>query len=156
MDLPPSDAPFIKAYPAETTEVFLDGHVSALAFLWRRSAIGPLVNIKLASRKYLRRRQARGGCWPSPDLSVIICFATVSGRRRFATPVPVAASLEALKAKLEADCLSELDRSASSCPETIGVRLQADLAAFRWRSGLNQVSVFLKISEPRPLVPLKQ
>jgi hypothetical protein len=79
-----------------------------------------------------------------------------NGRRRFATPVPVAASLEALKAKLEADCLSELDRSASSCPETIGVRLQADLAAFRWRSGLNQVSVFLKISEPRPLVPLKQ
>jgi transposase len=27
-----SDAPFIKAYPAETTEAFLDGHVSAFAF----------------------------------------------------------------------------------------------------------------------------
>jgi transposase len=32
MDLPYSDAPFMKAYPAETTEAFLDGHVSAFAF----------------------------------------------------------------------------------------------------------------------------
>lgn len=32
MDLPQSDAPFVKAYPAETTEAFLDGHVSAFAF----------------------------------------------------------------------------------------------------------------------------
>jgi transposase len=32
MDLTHSDAPYMKAYPAETTEAFLDGHVSALAF----------------------------------------------------------------------------------------------------------------------------
>ena len=32
MDLPQSDAPFVKAYPRETTEAFLDGHVSAFAF----------------------------------------------------------------------------------------------------------------------------
>ena len=32
MDLPHSDAPFVKAYPAETTEAFLDSHVSAFAF----------------------------------------------------------------------------------------------------------------------------
>jgi transposase len=31
-DLPQSDTCFIKAYPAETTEAFLDGHVSAFAF----------------------------------------------------------------------------------------------------------------------------
>jgi transposase len=31
-DLPHSDACFLKAYPAETTEAFLDGHVSAFAF----------------------------------------------------------------------------------------------------------------------------
>ena len=30
MDLPQSDACFVKAYPRETTEAFLDGHVSAL------------------------------------------------------------------------------------------------------------------------------
>ena len=29
MHLPYSDAPFMKAYPSETTEAFLDGHVSA-------------------------------------------------------------------------------------------------------------------------------
>src|SRR3982750_4263604 len=32
MDLPHSDACFVKAYPAETLEAFLDGHVSAFAF----------------------------------------------------------------------------------------------------------------------------
>ena len=32
MDLPQSDAPFVKAYLRETTEAFLDGHVSAFAF----------------------------------------------------------------------------------------------------------------------------
>ena len=31
LDLPHSDGCFIKAYPAETTEAFLDGHVSAFS-----------------------------------------------------------------------------------------------------------------------------
>ena len=33
MDLPHSDACYVKAYPAENTEVFCDGHASAFAFL---------------------------------------------------------------------------------------------------------------------------
>ena len=33
LDLPHSDAIFVKAYPAETTEAFLDGHVAAFAWL---------------------------------------------------------------------------------------------------------------------------
>ena len=33
IDLPHSDGCFVKAYPAETTEAFLDGHVSAFAYL---------------------------------------------------------------------------------------------------------------------------
>ena len=33
LDLPHSDGCFIKAYPAETTEAFCDGHVSAFSFL---------------------------------------------------------------------------------------------------------------------------
>lgn len=41
-DLPHSDACFIKAYVAETTEAFLDGHVSAFAFFRRRSAFDSL------------------------------------------------------------------------------------------------------------------
>lgn len=32
MDLPQSDACFVKAYPRETTEAFLDEHVSVFAF----------------------------------------------------------------------------------------------------------------------------
>lgn len=32
MDLPHSDACFVKAYPRETTEAFLDGHVAAVGF----------------------------------------------------------------------------------------------------------------------------
>ena len=32
MDLPQSDACFVKAYPRETTEAFLDGHVAAFTF----------------------------------------------------------------------------------------------------------------------------
>jgi transposase len=32
VDLPQSDACFVKAYPAETAEAFCDGHVSAFAF----------------------------------------------------------------------------------------------------------------------------
>jgi transposase len=32
MDLPQSDSGFVKAYPRETTEAFLDGHVSAFEF----------------------------------------------------------------------------------------------------------------------------
>ncbi len=33
LDLTHSDVCFMKAYPSETTEAFLDGHVSAFAFL---------------------------------------------------------------------------------------------------------------------------
>ena len=33
LDLPHSDAGFVKAYPAERTEAFLDGHVAAFSFL---------------------------------------------------------------------------------------------------------------------------
>ena len=33
LDLPHSDGCFVKAYPAETTEAFYDGHVSAFSFL---------------------------------------------------------------------------------------------------------------------------
>ena len=33
LDLPHSDGCFVKAYPAETTAAFRDGHLSAFAFL---------------------------------------------------------------------------------------------------------------------------
>jgi hypothetical protein len=45
--------------------------------------------------------------------------------------VPADDSFEALNAKLEANCLAELDRKVSGQSETIGARLEADLAVFR-------------------------
>jgi transposase len=148
MDLPHSDAPFMKAYPAETTEAFLDGHVSAFAFFGGVPQSILYDNTKLAVAKicgdgkrertrafsglvshYLfRDRFGRPG--KGNDKGKVEGLVK-NGRRRFLTPVPVAASFEALNAKLEADCLSELDRSAGRHTETIGARLEADLAAFR-------------------------
>jgi transposase len=148
MDLPHSDAPFMKAYPAETTEAFLDGHVSAFAFFGGVPQSILYDNTKLAVAKicgggkrertrafselvshYLfRDRFGRPG--KGNDKGKVEGLVK-NGRRRFLTPVPVAASFEALNAKLEADCLSELDRCTGRHRETIGARLEADLAAFR-------------------------
>lgn len=148
MDLPHSDAPFMKAYPAETTEAFLDGHVSAFAFFGGVPQSILYDNTKLAVAKicgdgkrertrafsglishYLfRDRFGRPG--KGNDKGKVEGLVK-NGRRRFLTPVPAAASFEALNAKLEADCLLELDRNAGRHAETIGVRLDADLAAFR-------------------------
>lgn len=54
MDLPHSDACFLKAYPAETTEAFCDAHVAAFAFfggvpvsiLYDNTRIAPLGDAK--------------------------------------------------------------------------------------------------------------
>ena len=129
MDLPHSDAPFMKAYPAETTEAFLDGHVSAFAYFGGVPQSILYDNTKLAVAKicgdgkrertrafsglvshYLfRDRFGRPG--KGNDKGKVENLVK-NGRRRFLTPVPVATSFEALNARLEADCLSELDRKA--------------------------------------------
>jgi transposase len=62
-DLPHSDACFIKAYAAETTEAFLDGHVSAFAFFGGVPLSILYDNLKIAVAKILgggerRRTQA--------------------------------------------------------------------------------------------------
>ena len=59
MDLPQSDAPFVKAYPAETTEAFLDGHVSAFAFFGGVPLSILYDNTDDRGGEDLRRRQAR-------------------------------------------------------------------------------------------------
>ena len=61
-DLPHSDGCFIKAYPAETTEAFLDGHVSAFAFLGGVPQSILYDNTKLAVARILgdgRRKRTR-------------------------------------------------------------------------------------------------
>lgn len=57
MNLPQSDAPFVKTYPAETTEAFLDRHVSAFAFFGGVLLSVLYDNMKIAVAKDLRRRR---------------------------------------------------------------------------------------------------
>ena len=62
IDLPHSDGCFVKAYPAETTEVCLDGHVSAFAFLGGVPQSILYDNTKLAVARILgegRRKRTR-------------------------------------------------------------------------------------------------
>ena len=62
LDLPHSDGCFVKAYPGETTEAFLDGHVSAFAFLGGVPQSILYDNTKLAVAKILgdgRRQRTR-------------------------------------------------------------------------------------------------
>ena len=148
MDIPHSDAFFIKAYPAETTEAFLDGHVSAFTFFGGIPLSILYDNTKLAvaricsdgkrertrafseliSHYLFRDRFGRPG--KGNDKGKVENLVK-NGRRRFLTPVPTADSFEALNAKLESNCLAELDRQVSGHNETIGARLEADLSAFR-------------------------
>ena len=53
MDLPHSDACFVQAYPAETTEAFCDGHNAAFGFFGKVPQLDPL-----------RQHEAGGGAHP--------------------------------------------------------------------------------------------
>ncbi len=55
LDLSQSDGCFMKAYPPETTEAFLDGHVSAFAFLGRIPQSILYDNTKLAVVRILHK-----------------------------------------------------------------------------------------------------
>lgn len=161
MSLPYSDAFFIKAYPAETTEAFLDGHVSALAFLGGVPQTILYDNTTLAVAKIyghsqscpeIPERSADGTRKRTQAFTGLISHylftdrfgrpgkgndkgkvegLVKNGRRRFLTPVPVATNFDELNAKLEADCLSDQDRHATGKDRTIGERLLDDLTEFR-------------------------
>jgi transposase len=72
-DLPHSDACFIKAYPSETTEAFLDGHVSAFGFFGGVPISILYDNTKIAVARILgdgKRERTRA----SPNSSAITCL----------------------------------------------------------------------------------
>ena len=77
IDLPHSDGCFVKAYPAETTEAFLDGHVSASPF-WAEC---PGASSTTIPGWPWRRSLATAGVSapaPSPSSSPTTCSRTVS------------------------------------------------------------------------------
>ena len=155
-DLAHSDANFVVAYPAETTEAFCDGHVQAFAFFASLAEPGKAGvpqsilydNTKIAVAKilgdglrkrtrvftelqshYLFRdrfgRPAKGN--DKGKVEGLVGFA----RRNFMVPVPVFDTFAALNAHLAECCRKRLGEVLRGETETIGVRLQRDLAAFR-------------------------
>ena len=146
LDLPHSDGCFVKAYPAETTEAFLDGHVSAFAFLGGVPQSILYDNTKLAVARILgdgRRTRTRA----FTELQSHYLFEDRFGRpgkgndkgkveglvgymrRNFLVPIPSFESFEALNAFLERRCLERMDARLRGFSETIGQRMERDLEA---------------------------
>ena len=146
LDLPHSDGCFIKAYPAETTETFLDGHVSAFSFLGGVPQSILYDNTKLAVARILgdgRRKHTL----VFTELQSHYLFedrfgrpgkgndkGTVEGlvgyvRRNFLVPIPSFESFTALNAHLERRCLERMDATFRGHSETIGQRMERDLDA---------------------------
>lgn len=148
MDLPQSDACFVKAYPRETTEAFLDGHVSSFAFFDGVPLSILYDNLKIAVAKICgdgQRERTRaftelvshylfkdrfGRPGKGNDKGKVEGLVKFS-RSNFMTPIPIAASHEALNAMLADRCRQRLSERAGRRAETIGERLAADLAALR-------------------------
>src|SRR6476646_4154092 len=148
MDLPHSDAPFMKAYPAETTEAFLDGHVSAFAFFGgvpqsilydnTKLAVARIVGdgqrirtrafAELVSHYLFRDRFGRPGKGNDKGkVEGLVGYA----RRNFPVPLPVLESFEALHAYLVNCCRRRMADRLRGHNETIAQRLERDLAAFQ-------------------------
>jgi transposase len=146
MALPHSDAFFIKAYPAETTEAFCDGHVSAFAFfggvplsiLYDNTTIAVAkilgdgtrqrtrVFSELQSHYLFEDRFGRPGKGNDKgNVEGVIGF----GRRNVLVPMPRFESFEALNVWLEDQCLKRQDAVLRGHAETIGERLLRDLDA---------------------------
>ena len=135
-DLSHSDACFVKAYPAETTEAFLDGHVSAFVFFGGVPLSILYDNLKIAVARILvtASGHARG---PSPELLSRYLFDDRFGRpgkgndkgkvealvkytrANFLTPMPHASSFAALNATLEQRCRDRQTEHAGRHAETI-------------------------------------
>jgi transposase len=147
MDLPHSDAGFVQAYPAETTEAFCAGHVAAFAFFGKVPASVLYDNSKLAVARILgdgSRQRTRA----FSELQSHYLFADRFGRpgkgndkgkveglvgfvrRNSLVPTPHAASFAGLNEHLLAACRRRFGDRLRGHGETIGERLARDLACF--------------------------
>ncbi len=142
MILPHSGAWFVKAYPRETAEAFLDGHVSAFAFFGGVPQSILYDNTTLAVAKILgdgtrrrthafshlqshylfRDRFARPG--KGNDKGSVEALVKI-GRRTFFVPIPRVSGFDLLNENLAAGCLARLDKLAGDGA------LLADLDALR-------------------------
>ena len=144
--LPHSDAFFIRAYPAETTEAFCDGHNAAFAFFGGVPLSILYDNTTIAVAKICgdgKRDRSRtfaelqshylfedrfghpGKGSDKGNVEGVIGY----GRRNFLVPAPRFESFKALNAWLEEQCLKRQDDIVRGHSEPIGERLMRDLDA---------------------------
>lgn len=146
MDLPHSDDCCVQAFPAETTEAFLEGHVRAFSYFGAVPTRILYDNTRLAVARILgdgKRAKTRA----FSELQSHYLFAEKFGRpakgndkgkvenlvgyarRNFLVPIPRAASWEELNARLEAECRARRQRRLRGHNETIAERFERDRAA---------------------------
>jgi transposase len=147
IDLPHSDDCFVRAFPAETTEAFLEGHVEAFAYFGGVPTTILYDNTKLAVARILRdgtRQKTRA----FSELQSHYLFAEKFGRpakgndkgkveglvgyarRNFMVPIPRVRSWEEFNEQLLERCRARRMRRLRGHPETIGERWERDRAAF--------------------------
>ena len=147
IDLPHSDAPFIKAFPTECSESFCDGHNAAFAFFGGVPQSILYDNTKIAVAQILgggKRIRSR----IFSELQSHYLFADRFGRpakgndkgkveglvgysrRNFMVPIPNFPSYAAFNAHLEERCRNRQKEKLRGHNETIGERMQRDRNAF--------------------------
>ena len=146
MALPHSDAIFIKAYPAETTEAFCDGHNAAFAFFGGVPLSVLYDNTKIAVARIcgdgarLRTRSFaelqshylfddKFGRPAKGNDKGHVEGGVGYGRRNFMVPAPRFESFDALNAWLEEQCLRRQNDIVRGHSATIGERLLSELDA---------------------------
>src|SRR5664280_865906 len=146
MDLPHSDDGFVVAFPAETTEAFLEGHVRAFAYFDGVPRRILYDNTKIAVAKILggeERQKTRA----FSELQSHYLFADKFGRpakgndkgkveglvgyarRNFMVPIPRVSSWDELNTRLEAESQKRRLRRLRGHTESIGERFERDHAA---------------------------
>lgn len=146
LDLTHSDACFVKAYPTEDTEAFLDGHVDAFAFLGgvpqsilydnTRIAVAKILGggkrkrtdafAELQSHYLFEDKFGRPG--KGNDKGKVEGLVGYS-RRHFMVPMPIASDFDALNATLLDGCIKRQQAKLRGHRETIAERLIRDRAA---------------------------
>ena len=146
VDLPHSDDAFVKAFPAETTEAFCDGHNAAFHYFGGVPRGIVYDNTKLAVARILgdgprQRTQVfselqshylfddrfgrPGKGNDKGKVEGLVGYA----RRNFFVPVPRVASWDALNADVERQCRARRGQRLRRHTETIGERFARDRAA---------------------------